>query len=112
MILVFCPNGIDLYGIAHVKVEYFRLQEIYVMFRLGRFVWTTTFEQCGGGRRALNPHQATLRALVSFNLSNNNKKDFFWLMCFIFVYNTPAIQLLIKSTDKYENNNEYSKVSQ
>ena len=66
------------------------------------------------GRRArLNTHQATLRALVSFNfLSNNNKKDFFWLMCFIFVYNTPAIQLLIKSTDKYENNNEYSKVSQ
>ena len=41
-----CPTRIDLYDIAHVKVKFFRLQKIYIMLRLGRFVWTTTFEQC------------------------------------------------------------------
>ena len=38
-----CPTRIDLYGIAHVKVD---IQEIYVIPWLGRFVWTATFEQC------------------------------------------------------------------
>ena len=41
-----CPTGIDLYGIAQVKVEFFRLHKIYVKLRLGWFVWTTIFEQC------------------------------------------------------------------
>ena len=41
-----CPTGIDLYDIAHVKVEFFWLQKIYRILRLGRFIRTTTFEQC------------------------------------------------------------------
>ena len=32
-----CPTGIDLYGIAHVIVELFRLQEIDAIPRLERF---------------------------------------------------------------------------
>ena len=35
---VMCPTGIGLYGIAHEQVEFFRLQKIYVIPRLGRFV--------------------------------------------------------------------------
>ena len=36
----------DLYGIAHVKVDFIPLQKIYVISILGRFVWTTSFVQC------------------------------------------------------------------
>ena len=38
--------GIDLYGIAHVKVDFIPLQKMYVIPILGRFVWTTSFVQC------------------------------------------------------------------
>ena len=37
---------VDLYGIAHVKVDFIPLQKMYVIPRLGRFVWTTCFVQC------------------------------------------------------------------
>ena len=37
---------IDLYGIAHVKVDFIPLQKMYVIPILGRFVWTTYFVQC------------------------------------------------------------------
>ena len=39
--------GIDLYGIAHVKVDFIPLQKMYVIPILGRFVWTSSFVQCG-----------------------------------------------------------------
>ena len=32
---------VDLYGIAHVKVDFIPLQKMYVIPRLGGFVWTT-----------------------------------------------------------------------
>ena len=41
-----CATEINLYGIVHVKEEFFMLQKIYVIPRLEKFVWTTTFEQC------------------------------------------------------------------
>ena len=37
---------IDLYDIAHVKVDFIALQKMYVILMLGRFVWTTSFVQC------------------------------------------------------------------
>ena len=37
---------IDLYGIAHVKVDIIPLQKMYVIPMLGRFVWTTNFVEC------------------------------------------------------------------
>ena len=37
---------IDLYDIAHVKVDFIALQKMYVIPMLGRFVWTTSFVQC------------------------------------------------------------------
>ena len=36
---------IDLYGIAHVKVDFIPLQKMYVIPILGRFVWITNFVQ-------------------------------------------------------------------
>ena len=44
---VMCPTEIDLYGIAHVKVDIIPRQKIHVIPILGRFVWTTSFVQCG-----------------------------------------------------------------
>ena len=44
---VMSSPGIDLYGIAHVKVDFFPLQKMDVIPLLGRFVWTTSFVQCG-----------------------------------------------------------------
>ena len=38
---------VDLYGIAHVKVDFIPLQKMYVIPRLGRFVWTTCLVRCG-----------------------------------------------------------------
>ena len=43
---VMTSPGIDLYGIAHVKVDFIPLQKMYVILILGRFVWTTNFVQC------------------------------------------------------------------
>ena len=37
---------VDLFGIAHVKVDFILYQKMYVMPRIGRFVWTTCFVQC------------------------------------------------------------------
>ena len=37
---------IDLYGIFHVKVDFIVALKMYVLVILGRFVWTTWFEQC------------------------------------------------------------------
>ena len=39
-------TGIDLYGIAHVKVDYIPVLKMCVLLLLGRFVWTTIFAQC------------------------------------------------------------------
>ena len=38
---------IDLFGIAHVKVEDKPVLKIYAISILGRFVWSTYFVQCG-----------------------------------------------------------------
>ena len=46
-IYVMSSAGIDLYGIAHVKVDFIPLQKMYIIPMLGRFVWTTCFVQCG-----------------------------------------------------------------
>ena len=40
------PTEINLYGIAHVKVDFILLQKMYVIPRVGRFVWTISFAQC------------------------------------------------------------------
>ena len=49
--------GIDLYGIAHVKVDFILLQKMYVILRVGRFVWTIykfcTSEDIPGKRHCL-----------------------------------------------------------
>ena len=37
---------IDLYGMAHVKVDFIPLQKMYIKQMLGKFVWTTCFVQC------------------------------------------------------------------
>ena len=37
---------IDLFGIAHVKVEFIPVLKIYTIPILGRFVWSTNFVQC------------------------------------------------------------------
>ena len=39
-------TGIDLYGIAHVKVDFIPVLKMCVLPILGRFVWTTSFGQC------------------------------------------------------------------
>ena len=36
---------IDLYDIVHVKVDFILVLKMYVLVILGRFVWTTWFEQ-------------------------------------------------------------------
>ena len=38
--------GIDLYGIAHVKVDFVPGLKMRVLSILGKFVWTTSFAQC------------------------------------------------------------------
>ena len=45
-IYVMSSAGIDLYGIAHVKVDFIPLQKMYIIQMLGRFVRTTCFVQC------------------------------------------------------------------
>ena len=40
------PTGINLYGIAHVKVDIIADKKMHIIPTLGRFVWTTTFVQC------------------------------------------------------------------
>ena len=40
------PTEINLYGKAHVKVDFILLQKMYVIPRVGRFVWTTSFAMC------------------------------------------------------------------
>ena len=45
---VMISTQVDLYGIAHVKVDIFPHQKMHVIPMLGRFVWTTTFVQCEG----------------------------------------------------------------
>ena len=42
------PTEINLYGIAHVKLDFILLQKMYVILRVKRFVWTTNFTQCVG----------------------------------------------------------------
>ena len=46
---------IDLFGIAHVKVEFIPVLKIYTIPILGRFVWSTNFVQCGlcSGKQAV-----------------------------------------------------------
>ena len=62
---------VDLYGIAHVKVDFISLQKMYVIPRLGRFVWTTRFVQCGCNRLVVN----IFRKTVCFGtISNANWK--------------------------------------
>ena len=36
----------DFLDIAHVKVENFAVQEMYIKARLEKFVWSTLFVQC------------------------------------------------------------------
>ena len=45
-ILCYGKHKIDLYGIAHVKVEFILVLKIYTIQILGRFVWSTHFVQC------------------------------------------------------------------
>ena len=40
------PNEINLYGIAHVKVDFLLLQKMNVTPRVGKFVRPTSFAQC------------------------------------------------------------------
>ena len=44
-------TGVHLFGIAHVKVHVILLQKMYIIRRVGRFVWTTRFVQCGCSNR-------------------------------------------------------------
>ena len=49
---VMTSTQVDLFGIAHEKVEFILPRKMYVMPRIGRFVWTTCFGQCGAPRVA------------------------------------------------------------
>ena len=40
------PAEIHLYGIADVKEDFIALPKMYVIPRVGKFVWTTGFAQC------------------------------------------------------------------
>ena len=43
---VMISTQVDLFGICHVKIHFIAHQKMYVMPRLGSFVWTTFFVQC------------------------------------------------------------------
>ena len=54
-------TGIDLYGIAHVKVDFIPVLKMCVIRILGKFVWTTSFVQCGeGGQKSTKFCQRSL----------------------------------------------------
>ena len=67
-------TGIDLYAIAHVKVDFIPVLKMWVLPILGRFVWSTYFVQCV---RKIFDHNGELYSIQSryvFSLPISSKK--------------------------------------